>query len=199
MVMPVTTIDRFAVRVPIALGEKVTLSTQLAPAATCPAALVGQVVAGLASAKSPGFVPARVMLVMLRGAPPLFASVTVCAALVVLVGWLVNVRLPGVGVAVGGVNPVPERFTTCVVGIASSVNVRLALKAFAVAGVNVSATVHVLFGEVKPTAAPMQFDPVTIAKSAGLAPCRESELIFRIAVPVLVTVTVCGALVVACT
>ncbi len=137
-----------------------------------------------------------VMLVTLSGAPPLFASVMFCAALVVLVGWLVNVRLPGVGVAVGGVSPVPVKVTTCVVGVASSVNVSVALKGFAVAGVNVTATVQVLFGAVNPTAAPMHVvpDPVTIAKSPGFVPPNTTVLILSVAVPVLVTVTVCGLL-----
>jgi hypothetical protein len=112
LAMPVTTTEMLAARAPMAAGEKVTLSTQLAPAATCPAADVGQVVAGLANLKSPGFVPVKVMLVMLSGAPPLFARVIVCAALVVVVGWPGNVRLVGVGVAVGGVKPVPDRLTT---------------------------------------------------------------------------------------
>jgi hypothetical protein len=132
------------------------------------------------------------MLVTLRGAPPLFASVIFCAALVVVVAWLENVRLVGVGVAVGGVTPVPERLTTCVVGEASSVNVTVALNGFAVAGANVSATVHVLFGLVKPTAAPTQVvpEPVTIAKSPGFVPPKATVLIFRVAVPVFVRVSV---------
>src|SRR5271165_2156874 len=110
-VMPVTTMAMFAARAPMAVGVNVTLSTQLAPAATCPLVEVGQVVAGLANLKSPAFAPAKAMLVMLSGAPPLLARVTVCAALVVVVGWAGNVRLVGMGVAVGGVTPVPERFT----------------------------------------------------------------------------------------
>lgn len=191
-VMLVTTIVMFAVRAPIAVGENVTLSTQLPPAATCPLVLVGQVVAGLAKAKSAAFVPASAMLVTLSGAPPLFASVMVCAALVVVVGWLVKVRLVGAGVAVGGVTPVPERLTACVVGEASSVNVTVAENGFAVAGVNVSATVHVLFGAVKPTAAPTQVvpEPVTIAKSLGFVPPNATALIFRVAFPAFVRVSV---------
>jgi hypothetical protein len=196
--MPVTTMVMFAARAPIALGEKVTLSTQFAPAATCPIEDVGQVVAGLAKAKSPGFAPAIVMLVMLRGAPPLFASVMFCAVLVVVVGWPGNVRLAGVGVAVGGVNPVPDKVTTCVVGVASSVIVRVALNGFAVAGVNVTAIVQVLFGGVKPTARPGHVvpEPLTTAKSPGFVPPNTTVPILSVAVPVLVTVTVCGALVV---
>jgi hypothetical protein len=78
------------------------------------------------------------------------------------------------------------------------VNVTVAVNGFAVAGVNVSATVHVLFGAVKPTAAPTQVvpEPVTIAKSLGFAPPKTTVLIFKTAVPVFVTVNVCTELVV---
>jgi hypothetical protein len=157
------------------------------------------VVAGLAKAKSAGFVPAMVTLVMLSGAPPLFARVIVCAALVVVVGWPGNVRLEGVGVAVGGVKPVPDRFTTCVVGVASSVIVSVAVKGLAVAGVNVTAIVQVLPGAVELIAAPaMQVvpDPLTIAKSDGFVPPNTTVPMLSVAVPLLVTVMVCGALVV---
>jgi hypothetical protein len=64
------------VRVPPAVGVKVTLIVQLAPAATVdPQVLV--------SAKSLLFVPVIVILVMLTGVSSVLVSVTVCAALVV--------------------------------------------------------------------------------------------------------------------
>ena len=47
-------------------------------------------------------------------------------------------------VAVGGVTPVPAKFTVCVVGFASSVNVRVAVNGLAEFGVNVRFTIHVL-------------------------------------------------------
>lgn len=47
-------------------------------------------------------------------------------------------------VAVGGVTPVPVKFTVCVVGFASSVNVRVAANGLAEFGVNVRFTIHVL-------------------------------------------------------
>ncbi len=66
-----------ALRAPAAVGVNVTLIAQLAPAATV---LLLQV---LDRIKSPGFVPPRAMVVMLRVAVPLLVSVTLCAALAV--------------------------------------------------------------------------------------------------------------------
>jgi hypothetical protein len=63
-------------RVPGAVGVNVTPMVQFAPAATeLPQLLV--------CAKSPLFVPVTAMLVRFSEALPVFASVTVCAALVV--------------------------------------------------------------------------------------------------------------------
>ena len=70
-----------AARGPVATGVNVRLRTQLALATTV--APFVQVVPA-AMAKSPGFEPARAMLVMLRVAVPLLVRVTVCAGLVVL-------------------------------------------------------------------------------------------------------------------
>src|SRR3989442_1698490 len=70
-----------AVRALAAVGVNVRLRRQLAPATTV--APFVQVVPA-AMAKSPGFKPARTMLVMLRVAVPLLVRVTVCAGLVVL-------------------------------------------------------------------------------------------------------------------
>src|SRR5437870_12245935 len=64
-----------AVRALAAVGVNVRLRTQLAPATTV--APFVQVVPA-AMAKSPGFEPARAMLVMLRVAVPLLVRVTVC-------------------------------------------------------------------------------------------------------------------------
>src|SRR5437879_949794 len=73
-----------AVRALAAVGVDVRLRRQLAPATTV--APFVQVVPA-AMAKSPGFEPARAMLVMLRVAVPLLVRVTVCAGLVVLRRW----------------------------------------------------------------------------------------------------------------
>jgi hypothetical protein len=66
-------------RVPFAAGVKVTLIVQVAFAASV-LEPVGQV---FVCAKSPAFVPAIVILVIVSGALPLFVSVTVCGLLVV--------------------------------------------------------------------------------------------------------------------
>src|SRR2546427_4486168 len=73
-----------AARPPVAAGVNVTVKAQLADAATGPPARGHGATPEPATAKSPGFEPARAMLVMLRVAVPLLVRVTVCAGLVVL-------------------------------------------------------------------------------------------------------------------
>jgi len=92
-----------AVRVPIAKGVKVTLTTQLALATR----LTPQVLAGMA--KSPAFAPVNEILVIVSAADPLFVSVTACV-LVVATTTFPKERLPELKVTVGtgGVTPVPE-------------------------------------------------------------------------------------------
>lgn len=74
-------------RTSVVVGVKVTVIEQTAPTATL-AGDRGQV---FVWAKS----PVAAMLEIVKGAPPLFASVTVCAALLVPTNWLPNVRLAG--------------------------------------------------------------------------------------------------------
>src|SRR5437588_623000 len=62
-----------ALRVPVAVGVKVTLMVQEAPAATV-LGLMGQV---LVWAKSPALVPVKPIVLMVRAALPLFLRVTV--------------------------------------------------------------------------------------------------------------------------
>ena len=83
-----------AVRVPVAVGLKVTLMVQFAPAARP----VPQV---LVCAKSPLFVPLSAIELMESAKLPLFVSVTVCAALTVPMAGLVKVRLAGFKLAAG--------------------------------------------------------------------------------------------------
>jgi hypothetical protein len=80
-----------AVRVPDAVGVKVTVNVQLVFAAR----LDPQAFAGAGTAKSPGLVPVNVMPAMLSAALPLFVSVTVWAVLVVPIVSLANVRRMG--------------------------------------------------------------------------------------------------------
>jgi hypothetical protein len=92
-----------ALRAPVAVGVKVTLILQLAPAAT----LVPQVFVWL---KSPLFAPVIVMLVMLSAAVPVFESVTAWAVLVVLTSWLLNESDAGER-PTPDATPVPVRLT----------------------------------------------------------------------------------------
>src|SRR2546428_314304 len=68
----------------VAAGVSVPVKAQLADAATGTPARGHGATPEPATAKSPGFEPARAMLVMLRVAVPLLVRVTVCAGLVVL-------------------------------------------------------------------------------------------------------------------
>jgi len=81
-----------AVRVPLAVGVKVTLMVQFPPAGT--GTPTTQVPVD-AHAKSPGFVPTMLTAVKFSAALPVFVSVTVWAALVVPTFWLLKVRLVG--------------------------------------------------------------------------------------------------------
>jgi len=78
------------VRVPLAVGVKVTLSVHVEPAATPGVQLS-------VSAKSP-LIDTPVIC---KGAVPLLESVTVCGELVVPTVWLPKVKLVGEGVATG--------------------------------------------------------------------------------------------------
>jgi hypothetical protein len=69
-------------RVPVAVGVKVTLTAQLSPGAS----VAGGIPQLFVWANSPLFVPAIVIPVMVRLPSPLFVSVTVCGGLVVLMG-----------------------------------------------------------------------------------------------------------------
>ena len=73
---------KVAVRPAVAVGVNVTLMVQLELAASVEG-VIGQL---FVWPKSPGFVPPRAMLLMVSGAVPVFESVTVCGALVVLTG-----------------------------------------------------------------------------------------------------------------
>src|SRR5947209_18957050 len=88
-----------ALRVPVAVGVKVTLMVQEALAASV-LELLGQV---LVWAKSPALVPVRPMLLMVRAALPLLVSVTAWAVLVVLTCWLPKLRLVGLRLTPGAV------------------------------------------------------------------------------------------------
>ena len=96
--LALSTILTLALRVPVAVGANFTLIVQLAPAAR----LLPQV---YVSEKSPGFVPVRPMLVMLRLPVPVLVNVTFCAALVLPVFTELKLRVvderPTAGTGVG--------------------------------------------------------------------------------------------------
>jgi hypothetical protein len=88
--------------------------------------------------------------------------------------------------------PLPERLTVWGLLAALSVKFSEALRFPVAEGVNVTLTVQVLLGV---TAAPVQVSAL-LAKSLAFVPPIVTLEKVRLAVPVLVTVTVCGALVV---
>src|SRR3989449_32155 len=179
-----------AVRALAAVGVNVRLRRQLAPAATV--APFVQVVPA-AMAKSPGFEPARAMLVMLRVGVTLLVRVTGGTGLVVLRCWSPKARLVGAKVTAGTM-PVPASDTDCGLPGASSVMVTVAVRALAAVGVNVR-----LRRQLAPatTVAPfVQVVPAAMAKSPGFKPARAMLVMLRVAVPLLVRVTVCTGLVV---
>src|SRR3989454_1070836 len=172
-----------AVRPPVAAGVNVTVKAQLADAATGPPARGHGATPEPATAKSPGFEPARAMLVMLREAVPLLVRVTVCTGLVVLRRWSPKARLVGAKVTAGTI-PVPASDTNCGLPGAVSVRVTVAVRAPAAVGVNVRLTRQLAPAT---TVAPfVQVVPAAMAKSPGFKPARAMLVMLRVAVPLLV-------------
>jgi hypothetical protein len=167
---------RVPVRVPEAVGLKVTLMLQLAPAATeLPQLSV--------SAKS----PLAEILVIVKLTVPVLVSVTVCAALVVPTVWLANVNEEAerLTVVVGAV-PVPVRLTVCGLPEALSVMLKVPVRVPEAVGVKVMLMVQL---------APAATELPQLSVSAK-SPLGEILVIVRAALPVLDSITVCAALVV---
>src|SRR5213082_2516064 len=177
------------VRILEAVGVKVTLIEQLAPAAKV-AGLVGQALAPvLVAAKS----PEAAKEVIVKAAVPVLVSVTVTDALMVASGWLPKPRLVGANPTAGAV-PFPLSATVCGLPPALSVTDSVPVRAPEVVGVKVT-----LIEQLAPAAkvaglVGQAFAPVLVAAKS---PEAAKELIVKAAVPVLVNVTVIGALVVA--
>src|SRR5436309_1802796 len=130
--------DSDPVRAPEAVGVKVTLMVQFAPAAKV-AGLVGQALAPvLVAAKSPE--AANELIV--KAAAPVFVSVTVIGALVVASSWLPKSRPVGANPTPGEFEPVPLRLTFCGLFTSSSVKTSVAASAAATDGVKVTLTLH---------------------------------------------------------
>lgn len=86
--------------------------------------------------------------------------------------------------------PVPVKFTVCGLLEALSVKSSEALRLPVPDGVNVTLTVQVLVGV---NVAPVQVSAL-LAKSPSLVPLSVTPVMARLVVPLLVTVSVCGAL-----
>src|SRR6266851_1832291 len=123
-----------AVRVPVAVGAKVTLIVQVAPAATeAPQVFV--------CAKSPLFVPVMAMLEIINAAVPVLDRLTICTALVLPTRWPPKLILAPPNTTIGA-TPVPVSETTCGLPAALSVMVTAPLRVPLSVGVNVTLTVQ---------------------------------------------------------
>jgi hypothetical protein len=163
------------VRVPDAVGAKVTLKVQLPPAAT-------ELPHVPLTVKSLLLAPVTCVLVMVRAALPVLFSVSVWAGLVAPTDWLLNAREEALRLTTGPV-PVPARVTVWGVLGALSAIVTAAERAPGEAGENVTAIVQLAPAA---TLLPQVFDG---AKSLALVPVTAMLLTVKAAVPVFVSVT----------
>jgi hypothetical protein len=170
-----------AARAPPAVGVNVTVIVHVAlPASDAPQVFV--------CAKSPGFVPAKAILVIASAAPPVFVTVTLCVALGEPEIVAANVRVFTESVNAPTVWPVPAKVTECGLPVASSVTTSDAERAPTAPGVIV--TLNVQFAD----AARVAPQVLVSAKSAKFVPVIAMFEIFSVAVPVLVSVAVCTEL-----
>lgn len=175
--------DNVPVRAPTALGVNVTLMVQLVPAAR----LMPQV---SVSAKS----PVAVMLVMLADPLPVLVAVATWTALVIPTVSLPKASRVGDkltrGALKGGVVPVPDKVTNSGLLAALSENWSEAERVPVAVGVKVTVIVQL------DPAARFVSQLLIWAKSVLLVPITEMFVNVNVAEPVLVSVTVCPALVV---
>src|SRR5437868_4633752 len=176
-------------RAPEAVGVKVTLMVQLAPAAKV-AGLMGQAFAPvLVAAKSPD--AANELIV--KAAAPVFVSVTVIGALMVASNWLPKSRLVGANPTPGPV-PFPLRGSICGLPPALSPSDKIGRAACRAGGVKVTVVVELARAAKGAGLMGQALVPVLVA---GKPPQAANEVIIKAAAPVFVSVTVIGALVVA--
>jgi hypothetical protein len=138
------------------------------------------------------FVPLIETVEMARLVVPVLVTVSVWAALAVFKAWLTNVNAEAEKLATGP-SPIPLIVTVCGLPPALSMKIKAALKLPGTDGVNVALTSQVLVGV---SVAPVHVSAV-LAKSLGFTPPIVTVEKARLTVPVLVTVSVRGALVVA--
>jgi hypothetical protein len=123
---------------------------------------------------------------MVSGPAPVLVSVTVCAGLAVSTAWLAKVSEVGDKLTPGALAPVPVRLTIWGLPLAVSVIVTLPVKVPVVVGVNVT-----LIVQAAPAAT--EEPQVLVSPKFVLAVIEVMEIA---AVPVLLRVTTCAALVV---
>jgi hypothetical protein len=170
--------ERVPLRLPVALGVKVTLTVQLAPAANeLPQVLV--------SAKSPALVPVIAMPVMLKVVVPTLVRVTVFAGLVVPTATEPKSKLVGESFAVV---PIPLSVTFCGLPGALSVTDSLPVRFPICVGSKVTLTV-----QLAPAASELP-QVWVCAKSPALVPVIAMAVIVNVVVPTLVSVTVFAGL-----
>jgi hypothetical protein len=126
---------------------------------------------------------------------PVFVRVTVVVTLVVLIRWFPNGTGEGDSVTLAAV-PVPVRGTVCGLAGASSATLKLALRAPVAVGEKDTPTLQAdpAFNALAPRGQAVPLDGAPTAKSPGLAPVKVMPVMFRVAVPVLVIVTLVTAL-----
>src|SRR5207237_160714 len=130
---------------------------------------------------------------MVKAAVPVFVSVIVIGALVVASGWLPKPRLE-VGRATGRKIPYTLSATVCGLPTALSATDSVPVRALEVVGVKVTLIVQLAPAAKVAGLVGQALAPVLVAVKS---PEAAKELIVKAAVPVLVSVTVTGALMVA--
>jgi len=90
--------------------------------------------------------PVVTMLVTIRGEPPVFVKLTVCAGLVVPTNVEAKVRVTGERRTAGAATPVPVKSTTWGLPAALSVMVRAAMLGPGAVGVKVTLTTQLVVG-----------------------------------------------------
>jgi hypothetical protein len=168
-----------ALRLPEALGVKVTEIEQVAPAAR----VAGEVGHVLVWAKSPAFAPVTAMPEMVSGALPVFVRVELWDALVVPTARDPKSRLVGLRPTLGAAAaPVPVSGRLCGLPEASSVIDTDAEREPAAPGVNVTEIVQVA---LTASVAGLSGHVFSWAKSAAFVPVMTTLLIVIGAVPEL--------------
>lgn len=181
-----------AVRDPLAVGENLMLTEHDAPPPTLPAP-TGQV--SLEIEKSLGLAPPSEIEENAAGLLLVLVTVTLCATLVVPVFCKANVRLEGLKVRAGGPDwPVPETPIDCGLPLALSLKVIAVTRAPTALGENVMLTEHE--APAARLTAPTGQVSFEMEKSPGLAPVSPIDENVTALLPVLLTITLCAALVV---